>query len=520
MAKELPKSVVIIGAGPSGVFAARRLQQIAKEKGKEISIVILEKEAQVGGKCSSYSDPDNPELVTERGAALVAPNYGVVIDAINENQLDYELVLESQEDSVEFAQFFKQLSGFQKLSNGLQLVKEYIQFINDHQSYLNAKKHNTCLPENLKKPFLDYAQEKGMTLLPLFARAFVPAFGYGDNRDIATFYVLEYFGRFTILDILLAKALLGKQPLLSIKGGYQGLIEAIAKDFDVKTSVQVEKITRDKDTVNVEYQTEKGEQKTITADMLILATSPLQWPKMGLDATKNEQSCIDNLSYYRYPVAVCKIKGLAPNHVFFPKALDKEYFGHLALITTRDNRPNPEDGRLCTIYVNLPPGPNTYQMDRTELTKELLAVQGVTDVEFLEEKTWEDYMSAVPWEIRQQLYEEQLKGNTLHLNSCMSFEDVASVANAATDTLNEYLGLDLSLVEMEYRHNWERANTFFYRKHLLPVDQVSVKKAAPSSSGLVELSPNDYDEPCSILSSQKLYEPMEPEAEPLQSRLR
>lgn len=314
-----------------------------------------------------------------------------------------------------------------------------------------------------------------MKLLPLFARPFVPGFGYGDNRDLATFYVLEYFGRYTILDILLAKILLGKQPLLSIKGGYQGLIEKVAEDFDVKTSVHVNKITRSKGQVTVRYQTDKDEQE-LTGDMLVLATSPLQWPKMGLDTTPTEQSCIDNLSYYRYPVAVCKIKGLPPNQVFFPKALNKEYFGHIALITTRDNRPNPEDGRLCTIYVNLPPGPNEYKMDRSKLIEEVKAIEGVTDMQFLEEKVWDDYMSAIPWELRQKLYQEQLNGNTLHLNSCMSFEDVAAVANAATDTINEYMGLNLPMVESEYRKNMHRAKEFFFNsKHLQPVDHDSVE---------------------------------------------
>lgn len=110
MAKDLPKKIIIIGAGPSGVFAARRLKQIANEQGKEISIVILEKEATVGGKCSTYSDPNNDELVTEWGAALVAPNYGVVIDAIKDHHLDYEHVLASKDDTIEFTQFLDSLN--------------------------------------------------------------------------------------------------------------------------------------------------------------------------------------------------------------------------------------------------------------------------------------------------------------------------------------------------------------------------------------------------------------------------
>ena len=40
--------VVIVGAGPAGLAAAIRLKQLAAEKGKEISVVVLEKGSQVG----------------------------------------------------------------------------------------------------------------------------------------------------------------------------------------------------------------------------------------------------------------------------------------------------------------------------------------------------------------------------------------------------------------------------------------------------------------------------------------
>ncbi|KTD34042.1 NAD(P)-binding protein [Legionella israelensis] len=80
--KELPDTVVIVGAGPSGLFAARQLKMLATEQKKEISIIVLEREDVVGGKCRTYSDPENHELKTEWGAALLAPNYGVVLDQL------------------------------------------------------------------------------------------------------------------------------------------------------------------------------------------------------------------------------------------------------------------------------------------------------------------------------------------------------------------------------------------------------------------------------------------------------
>src|SRR5437588_12284249 len=40
--------VVIVGGGPSGLSAAIRLKQLAAEKGREVSVCVLEKGSEVG----------------------------------------------------------------------------------------------------------------------------------------------------------------------------------------------------------------------------------------------------------------------------------------------------------------------------------------------------------------------------------------------------------------------------------------------------------------------------------------
>ena len=41
--------VVVVGAGPAGLAAAIRLRQLAEQLGREISVCVLEKAAEVGG---------------------------------------------------------------------------------------------------------------------------------------------------------------------------------------------------------------------------------------------------------------------------------------------------------------------------------------------------------------------------------------------------------------------------------------------------------------------------------------
>ena len=40
--------ILIVGAGPSGLAAAIRLKQLAEQSGREVSVCVLEKGAEVG----------------------------------------------------------------------------------------------------------------------------------------------------------------------------------------------------------------------------------------------------------------------------------------------------------------------------------------------------------------------------------------------------------------------------------------------------------------------------------------
>ena len=82
--------VVIVGAGPAGLSAAIRLKQLAAEKGREISVCILEKGSEVGAHILSGAVIDPKalnELIPdwkEKGAPLtvaVTENHHWVLSA-------------------------------------------------------------------------------------------------------------------------------------------------------------------------------------------------------------------------------------------------------------------------------------------------------------------------------------------------------------------------------------------------------------------------------------------------------
>jgi len=71
--------VVIVGGGPSGLSAAIRLRQLAAEKGREVSVCVVEKGSEVGAHILSGAifDPIAlNELIpdwAEKGAPLNTP---------------------------------------------------------------------------------------------------------------------------------------------------------------------------------------------------------------------------------------------------------------------------------------------------------------------------------------------------------------------------------------------------------------------------------------------------------------
>ena len=434
----MPK-FIIVGAGAGGLFTARAL---AKAGIPASDITLLEKESRVGGKCHTFEDPHTIGLKAEYGATLVAHNYGVVLDAIFEKKIALEAPLPTKLNSLAFVQQFKEHRLAGKIKYLLTFAKELICYARLVRQYKQARDNNLPLPIEFELPFFEFAVLKGLNQLNELLRPLVTGFGYGAMQTCPAFAVIEYIGYTTLAGIF--PALFGQGSFYAIHGGFQTLMTAIADDFHVIKNIQIIKIERSNH-IHVDY-THEGHLLRITADYLILAVSPLQWSSLGItQLTDIEEQCQNRLTYYRYPVTVCKLKGYLAQQEFFEQGLQPDGFGKLALISTHDNRAMPDEGRLCTAYVNLKPGSTPYDLspnssDYCFLREQLAALPGVTGVEILASKIWEDYMSCLPWDLRCQLEAQQFAAHTRtgYVSSCLSFEDVACIATQATKLVSAH----------------------------------------------------------------------------------
>ncbi|CEK09584.1 NAD(P)-binding protein [Legionella hackeliae] len=432
---------LIVGAGPSGLFTARALEKSGIPKK---NIKILDKNNWIGGKCRTFTDPTNPELTTGYGAELIAHNYQVVLDVIFEKKIPIESVLPTKLDSMNFMKEFYEKEKWGKFVFSAEVIKELALYEKYLREYEYARDKNLPLPDDFNLPFEEFAKRKGLTKLNALLRPLVTGFGYGAMQVCPTYAVFEYMGHTTIPAMQLIPGLLNQGPFYAIQGGFQRLMEAIAADYEVLTEVTITSIDRSNG-IDINFTRKNEKEETLHADYLILALSPVHWKKLGMSLTPTEELAVQQVSYYNYPVAICKLTGYPPQHEFFEHGLQPEGFGDLALVTTCDDRPEPQDGRLCTGYINLPKEPTQEKYSLPDISKwkhELQQVNGVKEVKILDTHTWDDYMSILPWALRCQLVKEQFKSATGYCGSYLSFEDVGCVANYATKLIeNSFIPL-------------------------------------------------------------------------------
>lgn len=473
------KRYIIIGAGPSGLFAARELiRQGADPK----NINILEKEPRVGGKCQTYSDPKNRKLKTEVGACIVLSNYRYIVEAIKEKNIITETLLTTAHGGIPISHALETKAT--SYSRIIAQLKIYFKHVARYQ----AERYLPTASEDLELSFDVYAKKHGMPDIPVFLKHFVPGFGYGPMEVTPAHSIFAYIGRAVIFDIIAAKI---RNPIVTIKNGFQHLMERIAEDFSVTTSAHITKVMRSAMGVRVELNID-SHPNVLEADTLILATSPQQWPSLNMPLTPTEQACVDELECYRYPVAVCNIQGLGPEHHFFAEGLEyrnfKENLGELALITIRDARPTPREGRLCTLYQSLPlrnklSPPLNVETERALFAEKICELEKKYRwrIKVQDYKVWTDYLPHLPITIRRRLEKEQMstETHTLHLGAYVlgGFDNTECVAEQAVRGVKEHIfGIRHSLARFA---DLKHARNFFWLKSVPPV---SISPPSPSLS--------------------------------------
>lgn len=437
----MTRSIIVIGGGAAGVATARDLLK------KGFKPIILEKNPYIGGMCSTYQDASS-SAIADSGAAIVASNYSL-LSAMRELKVHalpkapiapMGWMKQFQQEGIPGQSSFSKLAFY--LRFGAKYLKEMVSFSADVFWYRRYKQQRREMPKEYLSSFSDYIRDRGISHSIDAYRGLIPGCGYGAFESVPTWLVFEYFGYTTI-----PLTSLSSSNWRIVEGGYQNIIEKMAVGIETYCNADITSVVRDAKGENpIEVQfIHNGEQKSLSASRLVLATSPETWPELGMALTPVEQECVDNLHLQPYPIALCKIKNIPYEYYFNESALSTRGFDHAALLTTRDGRHAPEDGRLCTLYFNTNENTDLSQFASPEAIKDLIVqdfgsqIPSLTsqDIEVKEIKIWPNYFRYVDLATRFRIADTQGEQHTYKVGSYLTYEDVACAIDSTHSVVTQ-----------------------------------------------------------------------------------
>lgn len=285
--------ICIIGAGPAGLAHAHYLK-----KSGYLNVDILERNHKVGGKTHTMTFNNRS---FDMGANYLTPDYTHVLKIAKE--VDAKLYHERAPVA-----FNPDTGQFQPLMKAVLEGTTLFKFIRSSFRYFILRwKLNKVLPfaGNMglaKRPDLMVSFEEWLdnhklgNLKKIFSIP-VTMMGYGELKDIATPYVLRYIGLGTFRTMLLFGAGISTRYPKRFKDGFQRFWERVSWSLNVRTNVEVSKITRAEGKVTVhfnEYRLEDdgftSDPFTITYDYLVLSCPlTLKTLEPFLDLRDNER---------------------------------------------------------------------------------------------------------------------------------------------------------------------------------------------------------------------------------------
>ncbi|KAM5352646.1 hypothetical protein ACJ41O_005368 [Fusarium nematophilum] len=291
----IEKDVVIIGGGASGAHAAFRLRE---DLGK--SIILIEKEARLGGHVNSYVDPESGKAFdygvqsfneVHGASAFVTDRLGVEVKAPGRVSRTSRYVdFETGEDVA----YTGPLPADQTAA-----LRKYADLCAEYEGILLPSFWDfpapEDIPEDLLIPFGDFVEKHGIkAVVPLLFQ--VTGLGVGDVTKVLTIWVMQAFGG------PMARSFLGQETsFVPASGRNQDLYDAFAEKLgkDVLYSATVIKSERSDEGVRLTVRTSSGRVVEIKAKRLLLSIQPTESNLAAFDLDDAEKSVFAKFDYSR-----------------------------------------------------------------------------------------------------------------------------------------------------------------------------------------------------------------------------
>jgi protoporphyrinogen oxidase len=307
MALPLSTTFLVIGAGPAGLATAARLRELGYYR-----VTVLEKEAQVGGKCLSLLDsPGSGQAphVYDLGANLTTPRYVQLRELADRLGLHLQTTADRRVVTVDPASPVPAPTTLQKLV--LRLMVPVYSLVRsttgiDRPGYVGLR-------DSVHLPFRTWLSRHFLGVLePLFQTLFT-SYGYGHVMDLPAIYALKFFDR-THFDAAVRVATgQAVEFTTEFQEGFQELWLRLVQHcgLDVRCGVEIVRIHRHgpEGQIQAWWRDAEGKLERLAFDRLVLAC-PLQDVAPFMARSPDERDLFDQIQTFDYWVTVARVAGL------------------------------------------------------------------------------------------------------------------------------------------------------------------------------------------------------------------
>ncbi len=317
---------VIIGAGAAGLTAAETL----REKGYS-NVLILEKEAFVGGKCRSVM---HNGYSYELGAGIVAANNTTIMGLVEKYNIPISASVSGQSNlyDLETGDLCEDIFTLpEKISFVWQLLLRYHRLL---RQYPEVQKPGLAQAEpELFDNFHHWAKVNGIDLVERNFERYFTGFGYGYWSEIPAAYSVKYNSWETFVSFFRGK-------IYSFDEGIQTLWQKIAQQHNVKYNTTLQQINRHGNGITIHTNTEQ-----ISADVLLL-TCPLDECSSFMELSQTEQELFSKIKHVDYRTYLCALENFPQQTGFIPVNFMPAQKGHPVFWYKRY-----ADTNIYTVYV-------------------------------------------------------------------------------------------------------------------------------------------------------------------------
>ncbi|MFG2026547.1 protoporphyrinogen/coproporphyrinogen oxidase [Streptomyces sp. NPDC048825] len=296
-----PRSVVVIGGGPSGLAAARELERAGHR------VTVLEEQDTVAGKCQSvHVDGRAYDL----GGHICTSQYARVAELVTE--LDVETERTTRYRVIGGLDVAARAPGRQSMAFLLDGALPRYQALREREFPRIAEPGLAHSARALAAPVTEWLAQHGLqSMAESFGTGYTAAgYGYLDD-DVPALYFVKY-AEMTGLLSSHRPELLGHAGDFTVVGGFATLWRRVADELkDVRCAVRVESVERHAGGVRV--GTDSG---PVEADDLVLAVA-LDRILPVLDATEEERDLAARIRCNAYHTTLASASGLPENAFYF-----------------------------------------------------------------------------------------------------------------------------------------------------------------------------------------------------------